>query len=53
MTTIDFDAPRRCAVELDEDSVEELQARRVPTQSPVADLDEPTPSKDLTFPGRS
>jgi hypothetical protein len=51
MTTIDFDAPRRCAVELDEDSVEELQARRVPAQSPVADLDEPDAVEGFDLPG--
>jgi hypothetical protein len=41
MAIIDYDAPRRPAVEIDEDSLEELKARRAVTQSPTADLDEP------------
>ncbi len=41
MATTDYDAPRRSAVELEDDSLEQLQARRAEAQSPTADLDEP------------
>jgi hypothetical protein len=49
MAITDYDAPRRPAVELDEDSVEELKARRAATQSPTVDLDEP--DGDFELPG--
>jgi Domain of unknown function (DUF4193) len=39
-TSTDYDAPRASTVELDEDSLEELKARRASAQSPVVDLDE-------------
>jgi Domain of unknown function (DUF4193) len=39
--TNDYDTPRRPVIEIDEDSLEELQARRTAvTQSPTVDLDE-------------
>jgi hypothetical protein len=41
MASTDYDAPRRTVVELDDDSLEELQARRAATQSPTVDVDEP------------
>jgi hypothetical protein len=41
MAITDYDAPRRPVVELEEESLEELKARRTPAQSPTADLDEP------------
>jgi hypothetical protein len=41
MAITDYDAPRRPVVELEEDSLEELKARRATTQSPIVDLDEP------------
>jgi hypothetical protein len=40
MTATDYDAPRRPAAELAEDSLEELTARRQTAQSPSVDLDE-------------
>jgi hypothetical protein len=39
MITIDYDAPRRSVVELEEDSIEELKTRRASAQSPVVDVD--------------
>ena len=41
MAITDYDAPRRPVVELEEDSLEDLKARRATAQSPTADLDEP------------
>jgi hypothetical protein len=41
MAITDYDAPRRAAVELEDDSLEELKARRNTTKSPSADVDEP------------
>jgi hypothetical protein len=41
MAITDYDAPRRPVVELEDDSLEELTARRAATQSPTVDLDEP------------
>jgi hypothetical protein len=49
MAIADYDAPRRPAVELEDDSLEELTARRTATQSPVVDLDEP--DGDFELPG--
>lgn len=50
-TTTDYDAPRASAVDLNEDSLEELKARRASAQSPLVDLDEADdfelPSVDL------
>jgi Domain of unknown function (DUF4193) len=40
MTATDYDAPRRPAADLAEDSLEELTARRQVAQSPSADVDE-------------
>jgi hypothetical protein len=41
MATTDYDDPRRAVVEFEDDSLEELKARRAATQSPTADVDEP------------
>ena len=41
MANADYDAPRRPVVEMEDDSLEELKARRATAQSPTADLDEP------------
>lgn len=49
MAITDYDAPRRPVVELDDDSVEELKARRAATQSPTVDVDEP--DADFELPG--
>jgi Domain of unknown function (DUF4193) len=46
----DYDAPRRPSVELEDDSLEELKARRATTQSPTADLDE-SDAEDFELPG--
>ena len=40
MTATDYDAPRRPAADLAEDSLEELTSRRQTAQSPSADVDE-------------
>jgi hypothetical protein len=48
MAITDYDAPRRPVVELEDDSLEELKARRADIQSPTADLDEP---EDFQLPG--
>jgi hypothetical protein len=47
----DYDAPRRSAVDLDEDSLEELKARRAATQSPVLDVDEAEAAEAFELPG--
>jgi hypothetical protein len=51
MATTDYDAPRRPVVELDEDSLEEFQARRATAQSPTVDLDETDPAESFELPG--
>jgi hypothetical protein len=49
MAITDYDAPRRPVVELEDDSLENLTARRTSTQSPTVDLDEP--DGDFELPG--
>jgi hypothetical protein len=49
-STTDYDAPRRHA-DLDEDSLEELKARRVATQSTLVDLDETDGGENFELPG--
>jgi hypothetical protein len=49
MAITDYDAPRRPVVELEDDSLEELKARRAATQSPTVDVDEP--DGDFELPG--
>jgi hypothetical protein len=51
MTITDYDAPRRPAVELEEDSLEELQARRSKAQSPLVDVDETEAAEGFELPG--
>lgn len=41
MAITDYDAPRRPVVELEDDSLDELKARRADAQSPTVDVDEP------------
>ncbi|HEY2668962.1 MAG TPA: DUF4193 domain-containing protein [Rugosimonospora sp.] len=50
MAITDYDAPRRPAVELEDDSLEELKARRSTTTSPTADVDEPE-AENFELPG--
>lgn len=50
-TTVDYDAPRRSAVDLDEDSLEELKARRAAAQSPSVDIDETEAAEVFELPG--
>jgi hypothetical protein len=50
MPITDYDAPRRPTVELEDDSLEELKARRAATQSPTVDLDE-SEAEDFELPG--
>jgi hypothetical protein len=50
MAVTDYDAPRRPVVELEDDSLEELKARRATTKSPTADVDEPE-AEDFELPG--
>jgi hypothetical protein len=51
MAITDYDAPRRATVELGEDSLEELQARRATAQSPSVDLDEADAAEVFELPG--
>jgi len=47
----DYDAPRRSMVDLEEDSLEELKARRASAQSPTVDLDETEAAEGFELPG--
>jgi hypothetical protein len=49
MAITDYDAPRRPVVELEDDSLEELKARRTGAQSSTVDVDEP--DGDFELPG--
>jgi Domain of unknown function (DUF4193) len=49
-TTTDYDAPRGPVIDLEEDSLEELKARRASAQSPTVDLDE-TETDGFDLPG--
>ena len=51
MTTTDYDAPRRAAVDLEEDSLEELKSRRTAAQSPALDVDEAEAAEGFELPG--
>ena len=46
-----YDEPRRPAIEVDEDSLEELKARRSGAQSPSVDLDEAEAAEGFELPG--
>ena len=50
MAITDYDAPRRPVADLEDESLEELKARRAAAQSPTADLDEPE-AEDFELPG--
>ena len=47
----DYDAPRRDDVDLGEDSLEELKARRADTQSASVDVDEAEAAESFELPG--
>lgn len=47
----DYDAPRRDEADLGEDSLEELKARRVDTQSASVDVDEAEVAESFELPG--
>jgi hypothetical protein len=51
MAITDYDAPRRTVVDLEEDSLEELKARRAAAQSPVLDLEEVEAVEGFELPG--
>jgi hypothetical protein len=51
MAITDYDAPRRPAVDLPDDSLEDLQARRKTTQSPMVDLDDTEAADGFELPG--
>ena len=51
MAIADYDAPRRPVVDLEEDSLEELQARRATAQSATVDLDEAEAAEGFELPG--
>ena len=50
MPITDYDTPRPSAVEVEDDSLEELKARRQATKSAGVDVDEPD-SDDYELPG--
>src|SRR5688572_8778872 len=50
-STTDYDAPRGTVVDLGEDSLEQLKARRSTTQSPLVDLDESDAADNFELPG--
>ena len=47
----DYDAPRRDEVDLGEDSLEELKARRADSQSGAVDVDEVEVAESFELPG--
>jgi hypothetical protein len=47
----DYDAPRRDEVDLGEDSLEELKARRTDAQSATVDIDESEAAESFELPG--
>jgi hypothetical protein len=49
--TADYDAPRRPAVELEEDSLDELKARRGSAQPASVDVDEAEAADTFELPG--
>ncbi len=50
-TSTDYDAPRGQIMDLAEDSLEELKARRTASQSPTLDLDEADAAEGFDLPG--
>jgi hypothetical protein len=51
MAITDYDTPRRTVGDIDEDSLEELQARRAAAQSPLVDIDETEAIEGFELPG--
>jgi hypothetical protein len=51
MAIADYDAPRRPVVDLEEDSLEELQVRRSSAQSPTLDVDDSDVADGFELPG--
>lgn len=49
--TVDYDAPRRAPADAEDDSLEELAARRGEVSSAVLDLDEPDVVESYELPG--
>jgi len=47
----DYDAPRKNEDDLNEDSIEELKARRVDNSSPIVDEDETEAAEGFELPG--
>ncbi|NJP31871.1 DUF4193 domain-containing protein [Micromonospora thermarum] len=47
----DYDEPRRPAVEVEDDSLEELKARGAASQSAAVDLDEAEAAENFELPG--
>ena len=50
-TSTDYDAPRGTVVNLDEDSIEELKARRAGGQAPILDVDDADIAEGFELPG--
>jgi len=50
-TITDYDAPRRPMVDLEDDSLEELKARRSTSGSPAVDVDETEAAEGFELPG--
>jgi hypothetical protein len=48
---IDYDSPRRPAVEIDDDSLEQLKARSTAARSPGVDPDETEAAETFELPG--
>jgi hypothetical protein len=48
---IDYDSPRRPAVEIEDDSLDGLKARSTAAQSPRVDLDEAEAAENFELPG--
>jgi hypothetical protein len=50
-STTNYDEPRRPAIEVEEESLEALTARRAASQSPTVDVDEPEAADGFELPG--
>jgi hypothetical protein len=48
---IDYDSPRRAALEIEDDSLDELKARSTSAQSPRVDIDEADAAENYELPG--
>ncbi|GAB3799958.1 DUF4193 domain-containing protein [Micromonospora zhanjiangensis] len=49
--TTNYDEPRRPSIDLGDDSLAALAARRAAARSPVLDLDDPDPTDGFELPG--